>query len=288
MKSITFMHPITRTLILVVLLHLAGCSKPPASNGPTAEVVRPPSPIPFKAEAYRTIDDRRVVTFVSSDELELRGNGMNLICKYTKQSDQYRVTASFNGTPQALYFRITPEGLQNEEGITFLSTKSFVAAREQMQMEQARQDQARRLAQEKEEKERVEEQERQRIESARIQKLMVGSKVATKTVGKFKAAGRFGIANLVITDCSVSIDNVLGKPVGPCWFGDIKSVSTYGAWIVSVGLRTSSQQKYGLLEMPVEFANEAGAEEYHAKLVEQIDKWREKYADVERQRAKEN
>src|ERR1035441_5915990 len=63
----------------------------------------------FKGEVYRSQDGRVVVTITSSDELELAQNGVNLICKYTRQATAIRVVETTMGTSQAVYYRIVPD-----------------------------------------------------------------------------------------------------------------------------------------------------------------------------------
>lgn len=114
------------SLISVLAIHFAQCSEESSSG----DVSKPAAATPFKGEIYLTIDDRKVITFMSSDELELTENGVNLICKYTKQTDAIRVVANVAGTVQALYFKITDWGLLANDKTIYLSPKFYASERE--------------------------------------------------------------------------------------------------------------------------------------------------------------
>jgi hypothetical protein len=90
----------------------------------------PPNSV-AKGQVYRTIDDQQAITIVSSDELELREGNENLICKYTKQEGVLRVVVNMLGQNQAVYFRITQQGLQESDGDKriYFNPDSLVAAR---------------------------------------------------------------------------------------------------------------------------------------------------------------
>lgn len=103
-------------ICLIFLLQLVSCSKAPETNQEAEQRGKPVQPKPFKGQVYRAIDDRLVITLVSPDELELQTNGANLICKYTIQDDSLRVVANIMGAAQALYYRITNEGLLGNDG----------------------------------------------------------------------------------------------------------------------------------------------------------------------------
>lgn len=103
-------------ICLIFLLQLASCSKAPETNQEAEQKVKPVQPKPFKGQVYRDIDDSLVITMVSLDELELQTGGANLICKYTTQDDSLRVVANIMGAAQALYYRITDEGLLGNDG----------------------------------------------------------------------------------------------------------------------------------------------------------------------------
>ena len=110
-----------RVLISILVICLTSCSKD-HSTGNASESVEAK---PFNGEIYRTIGNTRTITLTSPDELELSGNGVNLLCKYTKQTETLRVVANIAGTSQALYFRIIPEGLRANDGTLYLAPQIY-------------------------------------------------------------------------------------------------------------------------------------------------------------------
>ena len=99
--------PITAVLVIV---SISACSK---GSDPITQPAKPKEDI---KHTYRTVGERSVIVFVSSDELEIREGGDNLVCKYTKQGNQLRVIVSALGTTTAKYFDFTPQGLVGEKG----------------------------------------------------------------------------------------------------------------------------------------------------------------------------
>lgn len=141
--------PVLFTLIAVAL-ELVSCTKPADSSSPvgsqkdrtpiskntspsapalqTEESVQPRA---FKGQRYSSIDNHTVITMISSDELEIAEGGVNIVCKYTRQDDVVRAVINTLGTTQALYYRITPDGLQDKESRIFYSPTRLEAARQQ-------------------------------------------------------------------------------------------------------------------------------------------------------------
>lgn len=131
-------------ICLIFLLQPASCSKESGANQEAEQRVNPVQPKPFKGQVYRAIDDRLVITLVSPDELELQTGGANLICKYTIQDDALRVVANIRGAAQALYYRITDEGLLDNDGSVLYTSSRLVevrraadAARHKVQLNEA-------------------------------------------------------------------------------------------------------------------------------------------------------
>jgi hypothetical protein len=70
----------------------------------------------FEREVYRSVDGNTAIILTSPEELELTQNGTNLVCKYTMDGDTFRVVANILGTTQALYYRMTAQGLKANDG----------------------------------------------------------------------------------------------------------------------------------------------------------------------------
>ena len=99
-------------------------SKQPSQ--PSAQPVKEQfKPTPFKNEVYRAVDDVKVITLISTEELEINENGSNLVCKYSKQGDKLRIIVTAFGTTQAVYYRITDKGLEGEDGSILYSPSAF-------------------------------------------------------------------------------------------------------------------------------------------------------------------
>ena len=105
--------------MLLVVLQFCACSKKPESGN------QPAKPPEVKNQTYRMIGGRSVVAIVSSDELEIRQGGENLVCKYTKQDNKLRVIVNALGTTTAKYFDLTPQGLVDEDGDIFYEPANY-------------------------------------------------------------------------------------------------------------------------------------------------------------------
>lgn len=105
--------------VLLLAIQLAACSK---QTNTTKQPAKPPEP---KNQTYRMIGGHSVISLVSSDELEIRQGGENLVCKYTKQDGRLRVVVNALGTTTAKYFNITPEGLVDEDGDTYYEPATY-------------------------------------------------------------------------------------------------------------------------------------------------------------------
>lgn len=104
---------------LLVVIQLSACSK---SAEPTKEPAKPPEP---KNQTYRMIGGQSVISLVSSDELEIREGGQNIVCKYTKQDGKLRAVVSALGTTTAKYFNMTPQGLVAEDGSLYYEPSTY-------------------------------------------------------------------------------------------------------------------------------------------------------------------
>lgn len=114
-------RPVLRSwLVLIALaLNLPACSKQPESTA------KPAKPDEAQIQAYRAIGGRQAIAIISSDELEIREGGENLVCTYTKQGNQLRVIVAVMGTTTAKYYDATPIGLVDEEGNVFYEPETY-------------------------------------------------------------------------------------------------------------------------------------------------------------------
>ena len=96
--------------MLLFVIQFSACSKADDSS------IQPAKPTETKDRTYRTLDGQSVIALVSSDELEVRQNGENIVCKYTEKDKKLRVVMSESGTTKAKYYDITPQGLVGEQG----------------------------------------------------------------------------------------------------------------------------------------------------------------------------
>lgn len=105
--------------LLLVAVQISACSK--QSDSPK-QPAKPPEP---KNRTYSMIGGRSVISLVSSDELEIREGGQNIVCKYTKQDGRLRVVVSALGTTTAKYFNMTPQGLVDEDGDIYYEPATY-------------------------------------------------------------------------------------------------------------------------------------------------------------------
>ncbi|MBI5395709.1 MAG: tetratricopeptide repeat protein [Verrucomicrobia bacterium] len=131
MKS-TRLADLLAALFLSLTMLVTSCSKQEAASNASAPATEPAKAKPFQGQVFRTADDSQAITLVSQDELEMRGGDVganNLICKYTRQDDTLRVVQTVMGTTRAVYYKITPYGLEANDGTVLLNPARFNADR---------------------------------------------------------------------------------------------------------------------------------------------------------------
>lgn len=86
---------------------------------------------------FRSADEQQSIKIISSDELELTRDrtGPHFVCKYSKESESLRVVATVLGTTQALYFKVTDQGLQSDDGTIFYDSAHFEGANRTVKLE---------------------------------------------------------------------------------------------------------------------------------------------------------
>ena len=115
---------------IIISFCVISCSRhEDASNQPA----KPPEP---RNQTYRMIGGHSVISLVSSDELEIREGGQNIVCKYTKQDGRFRVVINALGTTTARYFNLTPDGLVDEDGRIFYEPAAYEKAMAQIELNQ--------------------------------------------------------------------------------------------------------------------------------------------------------
>jgi hypothetical protein len=98
---------------------------------------------PLQKQVFRTVDDLQAITLISADELEIGERGTNFVCKYSTQGDRLRVIITRMGTTEALYFRYTDKGLEDEHGTIFYNPAALVAAQKAIADARQREDEVR-------------------------------------------------------------------------------------------------------------------------------------------------
>src|SRR5665213_1387291 len=139
----------------------------------------------FHEQLYKSIDGTKVLTLISKDECEITyaGSGFGtLLCKYTKQNDKLRVVETALGTTLVLYYRITDQGLRDNEGNVLLSPAGYTDAIARLESQR----------------------KAKQIEDQRVARVAVESKIASQTNATFSVINR---SILTLTDVSLKIDN---------------------------------------------------------------------------------
>ena len=81
-----------------------------------------------------------MLTLISKDECEYTEDRNTVLGKYTKQTDSVRVVLPVMGTSQVFYYRITDQGLQDNDGNVLLTAEQYAAAieaqRQALQLQQ--------------------------------------------------------------------------------------------------------------------------------------------------------
>ncbi len=84
----------------------------------------------LRGAMFRAVNGGPAVKIISSDELDFTPSSgdPNYVCKYSRDGDSLRVVATVLGSPQAIYFRFVPEGLQRTDGTILYDATHFDAA----------------------------------------------------------------------------------------------------------------------------------------------------------------
>ncbi len=165
----------------------------------------------YKGEVYRSLDGDMAITIVSSDELELARDGINLICKYTRQPTAIRAVETMMGASQAVYYQIIHEGLKNPDGVVLYSPKALEVAITRKEEEQR----AREVALAEERQLAAEAEAAAKAMEARCRTWFEDSKVPTRTIETFK--GFF--ESIIISDTEIRSDPPRSLEVSTIWFG---------------------------------------------------------------------
>lgn len=93
---------------------------------------------------FRSVDGSTFLRITSNDELEFTPDkkSPNWVCKYSRNGDSLRIVLTALGSPQAIYMKVIPEGLQHRDGRKLYDESHFDAAfhaEEQAREERARQ-----------------------------------------------------------------------------------------------------------------------------------------------------
>ena len=73
---------------------------------------------------------------LSSSELEYRQGDTTYVCKYSKELDVLRVVIQRFGTVEALYYKITLDGLKERNGNIIYSPSKYLALKQSIQVQQ--------------------------------------------------------------------------------------------------------------------------------------------------------
>lgn len=196
------------SLLLALLFTMAACDKQPATDAggsPTA----PAQAVPFKGEVYQTLNQRKTITLVSADELEHHNGDFNLVCKYTKQGDTLRLVENVMGTTQAVYFKITPQGLRGNDGTILYSPSGRRKAIEEIQLAKQRQEEERREIQAE-------------IVRSRVQNREIRSfELKPSEPGGYYLQHLYTPSRINVTDVSVRLDFPDKEPSETVYFSDI-------------------------------------------------------------------
>ncbi len=198
----------TSIIVLLATVFFVSCSRAPrASRDSSTER----QAIAYKGEVYRSLDGDMAITIVSSDELELARDGINLICKYTRQPTAIRAVETMMGASQAVYYQIIHEGLKNPDGVVLYSPKALEVAITRKEEEQR----AREVALAEERQLAAEAEAAAKAMEARCRTWFEDSKVPTRTIETFK--GFF--ESIIISDTEIRSDPPRSLEVSTIWFG---------------------------------------------------------------------
>ncbi len=95
----------------------------------------------LRGAVFRGVKDTPRIKTVSDNELEFTPDrsGPNLVCKYSRDGESLRVVVTLLGSPQAIYFKFVPDGLQRSDGTILYDAAHFEAASKTAAAERERQ-----------------------------------------------------------------------------------------------------------------------------------------------------
>ena len=97
-----------------------------------------PGPTIFRREKYSAAqmsNNRSRLSHPTDSELTTNHAGPHFVCKYSKETESLRVVATVLGTAQALYFKVTEQGLQSGDGTMFYDSAHFEEANRTAKLE---------------------------------------------------------------------------------------------------------------------------------------------------------
>lgn len=189
-------------IVAVTAIGVVSCDKPKDQS--SSAVPNPKQAFeakPFHGEVYRTGDDNKTLTLISTDECEVKQGGKIFLCKYSKQDDALRVVMAISGTTEVVYYKLVPEGLNEENGAILFNDSEYKSVRK-------RQEDAARARTEK------------------IAALVAESKQQSAPIFKFRILGGWRqpvSGDVEVKKCWVEINLVRdGKKLhDTIWYGDI-------------------------------------------------------------------
>jgi hypothetical protein len=132
---------------------------------------------------------------------------VNVVCKYSEQEENLRVVENIMGTTQALYYRITTQGLQGNDGVVLYSPEQYAKTKQAIQLSERRKNE----------------------EIERIARVVEQSKRTTHEIASYKMNFYDPWMNVpdgaIITNCSIRAGQENWKYSDRIDFADIVSIT---------------------------------------------------------------
>jgi hypothetical protein len=280
----------TKAMILLALWFFsAGCERSQtATNSRDVQAVLKTQAQPFHGQIYKALDGKIVLTLISKDECELSEGEKTLLCKYTKQDEKLRIVITALGTTQVVYYRITSQGLQDNEGRVLLAPGPYAEAITHLEEE--------RRKRQNEYLERQRAEEKRMMEEQRIAEVRTNSTRQTKvittiplhsTMQTFQYGQLASPSKITITDVSLVLhvnetapawDNVMRKH--EIQFAALREIRDVGKGTpVNAFFVDEIDQSYAPYDT-IFSKSEAEARLVHDALVEVFNAWKAKFPEA--------
>jgi len=84
---------------------------------------------------YRAIDEDFAVKVLSTNQLQVTVDGVQVVCQYSREGSRMQVKIEAQGASKSTYFDIIPDGLRDEDGTVLYEPSRHAAIKKEWEEE---------------------------------------------------------------------------------------------------------------------------------------------------------